>query len=64
MEATWVGGPWDGQAVELPSHTHEVAVAVGRPPRLLAGCNTGFREVTLPVVHTSQGVRIYWHEPA
>jgi hypothetical protein len=67
MEATWVGGPWDGRTDELPEATHRVAVAVARKPEYwdesdLMPC-PDYRELTLPVVHTANGVRIFWHEP-
>lgn len=55
MEATWVGGPWDGRTDELPSYTREVAVA--------CKVDNSYRELKLPIVHTIAGAEIHWHEP-
>lgn len=56
MEATWVGGPWDGRTDELPVYARQVAVACKHEDT--------YRELVLPVVHTVGGARIYWHEPS
>ena len=69
MEATWVGGPWDGRTDELPPYIHEVAVAVNVAPSptmddgLLFTPYPDYRELRLPVVQTMLGARIFWHEP-
>lgn len=55
MLAEWVGGPWDGQEVELPDCAQKIAVSRQLTPGLL--------ELVLPITHTQDGARIYWHEP-
>ena len=67
IEATWVGGPHDGQVLRLREDMHTVSIAMPRlpwysltEPDQTEPPESTIRVVNCPVRRTPNGYRIYW----